>query len=193
MIFDSFLGQVLPYPGNAAPVNWMFCRGQELEIKQFPTLYHLLGNTYGGNGVTTFALPNLCARVAIHQGQAPRMQRYTAGETGGHEKVLLTKANTPPHKHTVNVTGKPNCSSTPGSVDAPGGHYPAPVNGSSAAYSTVATNGINMAGATLQVESPPAFGQNVQEPMPVISPYLTMNYIICISGIMYNSEEEEKK
>ena len=184
MFDEPFLGLVIPYAGTYLPAGWMFCQGQKLQIRYYGDLFSLIGNTFGGDGIETLALPNLCGRVAVHAGQAPQMKRYTAGETGGNEKVYITTDNIPMHNHpVVTLTGKPQCYKKPGNVDNPDDAYPAIVNGSANAYSTDPSESVKMGKTVLSVETPVPLQHNVQEPMLVMSPYVTMNYIICVEGV----------
>ena len=84
---QSYLGDIRMFPGNFAPRGWMFCDGQLLSIANNRTLYSLLGTTYGGDGRTTFALPDLRGRVPIHAGQAPHLTYHQPGERGGSEQT----------------------------------------------------------------------------------------------------------
>ena len=79
---DPFIGQISMFAGNFAPRGWAFCNGQLLSISQHTALFSILGTIYGGDGVTTFALPNLQGRVPVHQGQSPGTRQYTLGQTG---------------------------------------------------------------------------------------------------------------
>lgn len=182
MFHTPFTGIVIPFAGKVTPPAWMFCQGQELPISEYPELFTIIGDTFGGDGIETFALPNLCKRVAVHAGEAPQMKRFTAGETGGSELVHLTVDNLPKHNHTVTISGKPKCAITSGTEDTPAGNYPARVTGSPNAYSTTPVDTINLAATVLPVSSPVAFAQD-QEAMNVLSPFLIMNYIICVKGI----------
>ena len=81
------------FGGNFAPAGWMFCRGQLLPISEYETLFNLIGTTYGGDGQTTFGLPNLQSRLAVHQGSAPGVSTYAMGQTGGMEQVTSSPAS----------------------------------------------------------------------------------------------------
>jgi microcystin-dependent protein len=181
MFIDSYIGVVVPFAGNFAPQSWMLCQGQLLSIAENEALYTILGTTYGGDGISTFALPNLCGRVAIHAGQ-----NYIPGQIGGSENVTLTAGNLPMHGHELfgAITGNPPCSDSAGTTSAPANNYPAIVNGGSAEYSTSASATISMGGAVINTPTPLAptpIGQ--QQPINTLSPFLAMNYIICIYGI----------
>ncbi len=96
---EPFLGQIELFPYTFAPRGWAFCNGQILSIAQNTALFSLLGTTYGGNGQTTFALPDLRGRAAVHAGQGPGLSNYTLGESSGTETVTLTQAEMPQHTH----------------------------------------------------------------------------------------------
>ena len=96
---EPFLGQIILVPYNFAPRGWAFCNGQILPIAQNTALFSLLGTTYGGNGQTTFALPDLRGRVAISSGQGPGLSNYDLGQVGGTETETLTINQMPMHAH----------------------------------------------------------------------------------------------
>jgi microcystin-dependent protein len=101
---EPFLGQIILVPYNFAPRGWAFCSGQILPISQNTALFSLLGTTYGGNGQTTFALPDLRGRVAVSAGQGPGLSDYSLGEVDGVENVALTTNQMPMHNHGLNAT-----------------------------------------------------------------------------------------
>lgn len=117
---EPFLGQIAFVPYNFVPKNWASCDGQLLSIAQNTALFSLLGTTYGGNGTTTFALPDMRGRVLVHNGQAPGgPTTYTMGQTGGTESVTLLVTQMPAHSHTVNaVTAEGNQNSPTNSLPA---------------------------------------------------------------------------
>jgi microcystin-dependent protein len=96
---NAFLGQISMFGGNFAPRNTALCNGQQLSIQQNQALFSLLGTFYGGNGVTTFALPNLQSQLPVHQGQGPGLSNYTIGQSGGSSAVTITQSTTPQHSH----------------------------------------------------------------------------------------------
>jgi microcystin-dependent protein len=106
-----YIAQVSMFGGNFAPRTWAFCNGQLLPINQNQALFSLLGTTYGGNGQTTFALPNLQSQLAIHQGQGAGLSGYTIGQVGGFSTVTLTTQQIPGHPHSLNATAA-NASAT---------------------------------------------------------------------------------
>ena len=126
---DNFLGSLLLVPYNFAPAGWAFCNGQLLPIAQYTALFSLLGTTYGGDGKTTFALPDLRGRVPVSSGQGVGLQNYNIGQTGGAESETLGVNQLPSHNHSVNTVAGPAtaphpsnqflASSTQGSVYSP--------------------------------------------------------------------------
>ena len=187
MFIDPYIGVIVPFAGNFAPQNWMLCQGQALSIAQNEVLFTLLGTTYGGDGVNTFNLPNLTGRVAIHSGQGAQMQYYIPGQIGGSENVMIGLNNLPVHTHTLTgtITGNPSCSDSAGSTSVPENNYPAIINGAAAEYSTSASDTISMGGAAITTPTPaaPVVKGEQKEPISTLSPFLAMNYIICVAGI----------
>src|SRR5271166_127685 len=96
---EPFLGQIILFAGNFAPRGWAFCDGSLLSISQYTALFSILGTTYGGNGTTNFALPDLRGRAAVGFGQAPGLSNYILGEQTGSETVALTGPQMPVHTH----------------------------------------------------------------------------------------------
>lgn len=192
---EPFLGEIIMFAGNFAPRGWAFCNGQLLSIQQNSALFAILGTTYGGDGQATFGLPNLQGRVPVHQGQSPGTSLYTLGQVSGTENVTLTVNELPAHSHTVALSGTGNvsvalgASSANGNASTPGPTtVPAKVpNGLAAlnAFSTTApdttllpvstTTTVNVNGNTGVV------GNNL--PVPIVQPYVVVNFIIAIEGI----------
>jgi microcystin-dependent protein len=171
---NPFIGQILMVGFNFAPQGWALCNGQIMSISQNTALFSLLGTYYGGDGVTTFALPNLQSRVPIHQGQGAGLSPYTIGQIGGSEQQALLVANLPAHTHAA------NCNNTPGPNNDPTGAFWSEVNNggrdpvANPAYATSATG--QMAGAAIGLT-----GNN--QPFGLIQPYLCVNFIIALQGI----------
>ena len=103
---EPFVGQIISVGFTFAPINWLQCDGSIVPISTYEVLFNLLGTTYGGNGTTTFGLPNLNGRVPLGagQGQGTGLSNYVQGQVVGSESVTLTGANTPPHTHTINFS-----------------------------------------------------------------------------------------
>jgi microcystin-dependent protein len=116
---DPFVGELMLFAGNFAPSGWFLCDGSILPIASYDVLFALIGTTYGGDGATTFALPDLRGRVPIHQGAGPGLSNYYIGQLGGAERVTLLQANLPAHTHAA------SCMATAGSSDTPTGLLPA--------------------------------------------------------------------
>lgn len=166
---DPFVAEIRIFPFNFAPQGWAFCNGQLLPISQNTALFSLLGTTYGGNGQSTFALPNLQGRAPLHPGQGPGLSLYTLGETGGSETVTLLQSEMPSHAHTMRA------SPDPAELQSPS---PARVLARSApgfAYAAGAT------GATLAGEALAPAGGDL--PHNNLMPYLTLNFNIALQGI----------
>jgi microcystin-dependent protein len=162
---EPFLGQLLLVPYNFAPLNWQFCAGQTLPISQFSALFALIGTTFGGNGQTTFQLPNLQGRVPVGAGNGAGLQVYTLGQTGGLETVTLLTSNIPSHSHSLMATNAPSSVAEPaGNTLAKGAIY-------AAAAPSVAMNAgsVGLTGSSLPIENR--------------QPYLVLNWVIAMAGI----------
>lgn len=168
---DVFLGSINLVAFNFAPRGWAFCNGQLLSIAQNTALFSLLGTTYGGNGTTNFALPNLQGRVPMHWGNGPGLPQAVLGQSGGAADVTLTLNEIAQHTHQLNGTND-------GANNAgPGGNTPASTAGPSPGpvYSNAASN------ATLSASAiSPAGGS---QPHNNMQPYLTLNFCIAMQGI----------
>jgi microcystin-dependent protein len=105
---QPYVGEIRMFAGNFAPAGWMFCSGQLLPISEYETLFNLIGTTYGGDGQSTFALPDLRGRLPVHQGSG-----LTLAETGGVEEVTLTVNQIPSHNHSVIATTNTNTAALP--------------------------------------------------------------------------------
>jgi microcystin-dependent protein len=105
---QPYVGEIRMFAGNFAPAGWMFCEGQLLPISEYETLFNLIGTTYGGDGQSTFALPDLRGRLPLHQGNG-----FTLAETGGVEEVTLTVSQIPAHSHPLLATASPGTAATP--------------------------------------------------------------------------------
>jgi microcystin-dependent protein len=173
---QPFLSQIEAFPYNFAPKNWAFCQGQLLPIQQYSALFSLLGTTYGGNGTTNFALPNLQGRVANGLGQGPGLNSYVQGAIGGEEThTLIMSEMAGPHTHTVNGA----------QIGAPGGtNIPSPSVVLSSAYALESGNPpeniySTSAPSTVMQSVTPTGGQPHDNRMP----FLAINYCIALSGI----------
>ena len=158
---EQFLGQIIAVPFNYPPKGWAFCNGQTLPINQNQALFALLGTTYGGNGTTTFQLPNLQSRVPMHQGNG-----HVIGEVGGNEAVTLTPAQIAAHGHQV---------SQPASKDEETTNRP------DGAYFTQGGAYAGSANASLGGTTTSSVGGN--QPHTNLQPFLALNFVIALTGI----------
>lgn len=172
---EGYIAQILLFAGNFAPRNWAFCNGQILSIAQNTALFSLLGTTYGGNGQTTFALPDLRGRVPVGPGQGPGLSIINLGQVGGTETATLLITNMPAHNHTLSVT--PRAVSEAGDTADPTNAFPANTGALDREYKASGTF-VNMGAAT----ATSGLAGNSQ-PFSIRNPYLGMNYIICLQGI----------
>jgi len=171
-----FIGEMVGFGGNFAPVNWATCQGQLLSISQNTALFSILGTTYGGNGQTTFALPNLSGRAAIGQGQGPGLPPYTLGQTGGTETATLTTSNLPAHIHTQ--TGSP----TKATQQAPAaGSFIGKAQDSAGTAVPQIYVPAGSEGTVIPLGATGITGQNV--PFSIRDPYLTITWLIATQGI----------
>ena len=150
------------FAGNFAPSGWMLCQGQTLAISQYETLFNLIGTTYGGDGVTTFGLPDLRGRVPLHRGTD-----YALGQTGGVEAVTLSVAQLPSHTHTVQVATAAGDHAVPAPGDALG-------QGRSALYKAPEQL-TNLSGAAVAAAGGGQPHDNMQ-------PFLVFNFCIALLG-----------
>ena len=160
---QPYVGEIRMFAGNFAPSGWQFCEGQLLPISENETLFQLIGTTYGGDGESTFALPDMRGRIPIHQGNG-----FILAETGGAEEITLTVSQIPAHSHPLLV------STSPGSQNSPGGH--------------LAAESPNI---SLYIEDAPAVNMSPSaisstggsQPHTNFQPYLCVNFIISLFGI----------
>lgn len=178
MFIEPYLGNVTVFAGNFAPRSWMFCQGQLLDIANYDALFALIGTTYGGDGQTTFALPDLRSRVSIHAGQGPGLSNYVLGQMSGSESTTLLSINLPAHNHSLlsPITLKQSASTATTGTNNPTNAYPA----SGATEYFGSSDGTKM-GSYSSVTTTPIAGSN--QPFPILQPYLAMNYIIAVEGI----------
>lgn len=174
---EPFIAAIILFAGNFAPRGWAFCSGQILSIAQNTALFSLLGTTYGGNGQTTFALPDLRGRVPIGPGQGPGLANVSLGEVSGNSSATLLTTNIPAHIHTITIPAVSSSGNT---------NTPAPAN-SLAKLVDSRNNPLN----SYSNASPDTnLGSSTQtgitgggQPFSIMQPYLGMNYIIALEGI----------
>lgn len=160
---QPYVGEIRMFAGNFAPVGWNFCDGSLLPISEFETLFQLIGTQYGGDGQSTFAVPDLRGRIPIHMGSG-----FTLAETGGAETVTLTASQIPSHTHTMFA------STSAGSVNSPAGHVIA-ASPSVVLYTADVTD-TNMSAAAVSTVGG-------SQPHTNFMPYLCVSFIISQFGI----------
>lgn len=163
---DPFIAEIVMFGGNFAPRGWAYCEGQLLPISQNAALFSLIGTTYGGDGRTTTALPDLRGRVAIHPGTGPGLPTYRLGQRGGQPTHTLTTNEMPSHNHTIAAHGEEADVTIP--TNATFGASSGPIYSNETADATMRTNTINNNGGN--------------QAHNIMQPYLAVNYIIALQG-----------
>ena len=196
---EGYIGEVRLVAYNFAPKDWAFCMGQVLSITDNTALYSLIGSIYGGDGRSTFGLPDLRGKVALGQGQYPgSAYDYHLGQSGGTEVVTLNVNEIPVHTHTavshVNLNGSPTITIQANNADFsqkdPENNYP----GGSNAFGTGPTQYASTANTTMNPDMASINNLNIDVettngstgggvPHPNMQPYLSLSYIICLSGL----------
>lgn len=170
---QPYVGQIVIFGGNFAPLGWAFCNGALLPISEYSTLYNLIGTTYGGDGQNTFALPDLQGRVPLHMGQ-----NYVMGESRGVESVILQSQHLPSHNHSflaanvgdANTPGPTTILANEGGADASKVSIYAPFDANPANMTTLAPGSVAAAAAGGQ-------------PHDNMQPFLVVNFVISLFGI----------
>ncbi|WP_067734334.1 phage tail protein [Novosphingobium naphthalenivorans] len=170
-----YIGEIRMFGGDFAPAGWAYCHGQLLAISQYDALFALIGTTYGGNGTTSFALPDMRGRVPIHMGQGPGLSNYVIGEMSGTENVTLMSTQIPSHNHSVMASAnagtdpQPNSGAVPASpVGSTAFLYVVP-GSSSVVPVEMSPSSIELAGGSL--------------PHDNMMPSLALNFIIALFGV----------
>jgi microcystin-dependent protein len=167
---DCFVGQISLFAFDYAPKNWAQCNGQSMAISQNQALFNLIGTTYGGDGITTFALPDLRGRVPIGQGRTPQLGDMQIGQIGGSESVTLTTPNLPPHTHTLTATTQVANRRIP--------------TGRALATDTSTNAEYYASPGQVTTLSPSAIGPaGESQPHENRQPFLTVNYCIALMGL----------
>lgn len=168
---QPYVGEIRMFAGNFPPSGWMFCDGQTLPISENETLFQLIGTTYGGDGQSTFNLPNLQSRVPIHQGTGAFGNSYQLAQNGGVETVTLSINQIPNHTHQISAGTTGNVASGNGAILADG----ASAQGGVRIYSNLAST-VTMNAGTIQ-------SAGGSQPHENLQPYLAINFIISLFGI----------
>lgn len=170
-MIDGCLGEIRLFAGNFAPRDWALCNGQLLAISQNNALFSILGTTYGGDGQTTFGLPDMRGRVVVGTGNGPGLTSRTLGQKSGSEESILSVANLPPHTH----TGSIKVSSLDGEESNPTGQYLAK-NENAEIY-------LDSSNATTAADSVAIGSTGSGVGVNNMQPYTVINYVICLVGI----------
>ena len=169
---EPFIGQLMLVGFNFAPKGWALCNGQLLSIAQNTALFSLLGTTYGGDGITTFALPDLRGRAPLHFGQGPGLSNYVQGEASGVENTTLLITNMPAHNHAILANSSVGNSNSPEGALLAGYGTSLPPEGpytSANANTTLSPNAVGPTGGS--------------QPFSILQPFLVLNWIIALEGI----------
>jgi len=178
---DGVIGEIRMFAGNFEPGSWAFCNGQVLAISQNAALFSILGTTYGGNGTSTFALPNLNGSAAMGTGTNQGGSDRQLGEDGGAMTNSLTSTNIPPHTHAAQGTVTPGAISAAGTKNLPTNNYPAKPSDNSAVYGLAPSN-VQMGQSAVSVTLDPA-GNASPQAFSIVQPSVGMNFIICLRGV----------
>jgi microcystin-dependent protein len=173
---DPFVAEIRIFPFSFAPKGWAFCDGQILPISQNTALFSLLGTTYGGNGTSNFALPNLQGRAAINRGQGPGLSLRDLGEAAGSDTVTLLASEIPSHSHFLNAdTGGATTGNPSGGAYAEGVWNAGGTSGNVNIYTTAAPD--------TQLAPTAIAAAGGGQPHNNMMPYLTLNFCIALQGV----------
>jgi microcystin-dependent protein len=168
---NPFVAEIRIFPFNFAPKGWAFCDGQILPLSQNTALFSLLGTTYGGDGKSNFALPNMQGNAPMHPGQGPGLSLHDLGETGGSDTVTLLESEIPSHSHNMMASAINALNTAPGPAQALG------KSAGIAAYCTVTNSNVTPMNDNVIA---PAGGD---QPHNNLQPYLTLNFCIALQGV----------
>jgi len=168
---DPFVAEIRIFPFNFAPKGWAFCDGQILPLSQNTALFSLLGTTYGGDGKSNFALPNMQGNAPMHPGQGPGLSLHDLGEVGGSQTVSLLESEIPAHSHSLNAN------SVTADTNAPGPQVSLARSSNATAYQDVTNQ--NLVSLSDQAITPAGGDQ----PHNNLQPYLTLNFCIALQGV----------
>ena len=178
---SPFIGQIIMFAGNFAPAGWALCQGQLLSVAENEVLFNLIGVTYGGDGETTFALPDLRGRLPISSGKGQGLSNYALGNAVGLEQVQLTQSQLPAHQHPVVAVNQP------GTANVPSGNVLlAPLGGQAGSGDFQVSAYAPPSNQTdLNANSIAAAGGS--QPHSNIQPYQAVNYCIALDGLYPSS------
>lgn len=181
---EPMIAEIRMFAGNFAPRSWALCNGQLLSISENQALFSLLGTTYGGDGRTTFALPDLRGRAAMHSGQGPGLSPRPLGQRSGTQTNTMTTLQMPAHNHIAVVGGQVRMPVSGNNADesGPDGNYIANLTGGLTAYHGDASAGEFYGGLTNEI-TVAVQNNGGSQPINNMQPYLVINYIIALQGI----------
>jgi microcystin-dependent protein len=179
-IMEGMIGEIRLFAGTFAPKNWAFCNGQIINISQNSALFSILGTTYGGNGTTTFGLPQLQGKTALGPRQGPGLSNYALGQTEGVENVTLNINQMPAHTHIAMVAGGMQTGTGKGETGNPQGNYIDDSTIATDLFKTLGGGPIMRGGEGISVTNFPAGGN---QPHYNLMPYTVLNYVICMYGV----------
>jgi len=195
---EGTIGEIRIFAGNFAPRGWQLCQGQTLSIATDTTLFSIIGTTYGGDGQSTFKLPDLQSRIPVGTGSGPGLPVYDTGEAWGSEGVSLISTQMPMHSHAATVSGGDGTATfdatlygvnDAGGVETPAGNILGVDSSGGASYAASGTQVAMHSGSVVvnNLHGPlPTIGVGVaggSQPHSNIQPVLAVNYIICVEGI----------
>ena len=166
---DPFVAEIRIFPFTFAPKGWAFCDGQLLPLSQNTALFSLLGTTYGGNGQSNFALPDLQGAAVMHPGQGQGLSPRVLGQTGGSRTVTLIQSEIPQHTHVLNAQNAPGDTSSPGGAAYARAIGATPYQPPGGAQVAMAAQAVSIAGSSI--------------PHNNMQPYLTLNFCIALQGV----------
>ncbi len=166
---DPFVAEIRIFPFNFAPKGWAFCDGQILPLSQNTALFSLLGTTYGGDGKSNFALPNMQGNAPMHPGQGPGLSLHDLGEIGGSDTVTLLESEIPSHSHAWNAANSDGTDQSPVNELTAGGIGGISTYAAPASLTALSGNALAPAGG--------------DQPHNNLQPYLTLNFCIALQGV----------
>lgn len=170
---EPFVGEIRMFAGSYAPDGWLFCQGQTVQINDYEILFNLIGTTYGGDGNSTFGLPDMASRVPVHVGNLAG-NNYLLGQTGGLENVTLQTQQLPPHGHTLATAGSAGTTNTPAGNTLLSDQGPA--------GTTPQLYGPYVGGSTVNLSPQSIQPSGGNQPHANIQPSLAINFIISMYG-----------
>ncbi|KAA5536459.1 phage tail protein [Taibaiella lutea] len=173
---EGNIGEIRIFAGNFAPLGWAFCDGSLMSIAVYTAAYSIIGTTYGGDGQTTFALPNCLGRMVVGTGQGQGLSNIELGEMGGHETATMLSTQMPAHSHAASLNLSVPTVADAGTTGSPSGNVLAGLAG---AYSSDPSDS-PLGGQTVVPTVGVAGGG---QPFSIIQPIMALNYIVCLEGI----------